>query len=118
MRIIIVDQDVTIGKLLAEGVRLQGHQAIVISSTKTALFLLQQRPFDAVFLDIVMTKGADFLRRLRKTHPAMPVIVITGESTSPEVNEARRLGVIDVIAKPFALANLNQALASLEAQRA
>lgn len=119
MRILIVEDGIHVAKLLAESVRLQGHEAIVASSGKEGLSLLKERTPDAVFLDIVMPEvsGIDVLRQIRETHPALPVIVITGSASSEEIDEARRLGVTDVIEKPFVLKHLDEALGNLQAGR-
>ena len=119
MRILIVEDAIHVASLLAESVRLQGHEAIVAHSGSEALSLLDQRRPDAVFLDIVMPKvsGIDVLRRIRETHPALPVIVITGNALPWQIAEARRLGVTDVIEKPFALKHLDQALENLQAEK-
>lgn len=117
MRIMIVDDEVYVAKMLAESVSLQGHEVIVAGSGQEGLFLLGQGPVDAVFLDIVMPRvsGIEVLRRIRETQPALPVIVITGNASANEINEARRLGVTDVIEKPFGLRNLTEALETLGA---
>lgn len=115
MRILIVEDAVHVAKLLAESVRLQGHEAIVAGSGREGLSLLQQKPPDAVFLDIVMPgmSGIDVLRHIRETHPTLPVIVITGSASLEEIDEVRRLGVTEIIEKPFALKELDEALESL-----
>ena len=119
MRILIVDDELHVAIVLAESVRLQGHEAIVARSGQEGLALLDQTAPDAVFLDIVMPKlsGIEVLRRIRETHPSLPVIVITGRASSKQIDEARRLGVSDVIEKPPALRNLDEALQSLKTKR-
>ena len=115
MRILIVEDAIHVARLLAESVRLQGHEAIVAHSGPEALSLLDERRPDAVFLDIVMPEvsGIDVLRKIRETYPALPVIVITGSASSQQIDDVRRLGVTEVIEKPFALKELEQALRSL-----
>lgn len=119
MRILIVDDKLHVAKVLAESVRLQGHEAFVAGSGSEGLSLLSRVRLDAVFLDIVMPKlsGIEVLRRIRETHPALPVIVITGKASAEEIQEARRLGVTGVIEKPFGLRNLHEALGSLKPER-
>ncbi len=116
MRILIVEDAIHVASLLAESVRLQGHEAIVATSGPEAFSLLDLRCPDAVFLDIVMPKvsGIDVLRRIRATHPALPVIVITGSASSKQIEEVMRLGVTEVIEKPFALNQLDEALGKLQ----
>lgn len=119
MRILIVDDEVNVATLLAESVRLQGHEVTVASTGREALALVEERRPDAVFLDIVMPhlNGIEVLRRIRETDPVLPVIVITGHASGPQLEEARHLGVTDVIEKPFALAHLNRAIGSLRPKK-
>jgi len=115
MQILIVEDDIPVATLLAESVRLQGHEAIVARSGPEALALLDHRRPDAIFLDLVMPEmtGIEVLRRIRKTQPALPVIVITGEASLEQIEEARRLGVTDIMEKPFGLKYLGEALRKL-----
>ena len=118
MRILIVDDEVNVANLLAESVKVQGHEAVVAVSGAEGLTLLQEKPPDAVFLDIVMPEmsGIEVLRQIRVTHPALPVIVITGIASPKQIEEVRRLGVTEVIEKPFVLRHLEEALGNLQAE--
>ena len=119
MKILIVDDEVHVAQVLAESVRLQGHEALIASSGQEGLALLDRQRPDAVFLDVVMPQmnGLEVLRRIRQTHPELPVIVITGHATRGQIEEARQLGATDCVVKPFVLNQLNQALAKLGAKK-
>ena len=118
MKILIVDDEIQVANLLAESVKLQGHEAIVAVNGADGLALLEQRCPDAVFLDLVMPEmnGIEVLRLIRAAHQSLPVIVITGHATSAQIDEAKRLGITDCIQKPFVLKHLNDALGSLKSQ--
>ena len=120
MKILIIDDEVHVADLLAEAVKLQGHEAIVAVSGAKGLALVEQKSPDAVFLDIVMPEmdGIEVLRRIRAVHQALPVIVISGRASSEQIDEARRLGITDYIPKPFVLKHLNQALGKLGSRKA
>lgn len=115
MKILIVDDEIEVANLLAESVKLQGHEAIVAVSGAEGLALLEQIRPDAVFLDLVMPEmsGIEVLRRIRVADQSLPVIVITGHASSAQIDEARRLGITDCIQKPFILKHLNDALKSV-----
>lgn len=119
MKILIIDDEIRVATLLAESVTLQGHEAMVAPSGEEGLALVDQRNPDAIFLDIVMPgmSGLDVLRRIRQTHGAIPVIVITGQASSAQIDEARSLGVTDCIEKPFVLRHLNAGLAKLRPRK-
>lgn len=118
MRILIVEDDFPAATLLAESVRLQGHEAIVATTGREALSFLDQGHPDAVFLDIVMPDmtGIEVLHRIRQILPALPVIVITGEASPEQILEAQHLGVAEVAEKPFGLKHLGEALRKLRGE--
>ena len=115
-KILIVDDEIVVADLLAEAVKSQGHEVTVVNDAQEGLRLLRQQGADAVFLDVYMPEmnGIEFLRRLRRTHPTLPVILITGQAGPEDIDEARRLGVADVVEKPKIIKHLSEALASLE----
>lgn len=119
MKILIIDDEVAVASLLAESVKLQGHEAVVAVSGAEGLALLEQKRPDAVFLDIVMPglNGIDVLRRIRQARQELPVIVITGRASSEQIDEARRLGITECVEKPFILKQLNRALQTLESRK-
>jgi two-component system OmpR family response regulator len=119
MRILIVDDEIVVAELLAEAVRSQGHEVTVVNDAQEGLRLLRQQGADAVFLDVYMPEmsGIEFLRSLRRTEPTLPVILITGQAGPDDIEEARRLGIADVVEKPSIIKHLSEALASLERSR-
>ena len=119
MKILIVDDEAHVARVLADAVTLQGHEAFVSGSGEEGLALLDEKHPDAVFLDLVMPQmsGFEVLRRIRQTHPALPVVVITGHASPSQIEEARRLGATDCVVKPFILNQLNQALENLDGKK-
>ncbi len=70
---------------------------------ESALKLIDTKPFDVVLLDIRMPKmnGLEVLKRVRKSHPNLPVIMFTAIGTSERAIEAMKMGAFDYVAKPF-----------------
>lgn len=116
MKILIIDDEVPVADLLASAVEAQGHESAVAHDGEEGLARLADYGPDAVFLDILMPgmSGIEVLRRIRTSHPVLPVVMITGYAYAPELNEASQLGVTEVIEKPFILKQLGGALAGLE----
>jgi CheY-like chemotaxis protein len=115
MRILIVDDEAAVANLLADAIQMQGHETTVVHDGPEALARLAERAYDAVFLDVLMPEmsGVEVLRRIRAIQPTLPVIVITGHARPEDLDEVRRLGVSEVIEKPFILTNLGDALGGL-----
>jgi DNA-binding response OmpR family regulator len=115
MKILIVEDEEPVANLLAEAVQRQGHTAVVATDASQGLASFSAERPDAVFLDIVMPRmsGVEVLRRIRGISPSVPVMVITGYATASEIEEVKRLGVIEVLEKPHILKHLDAALRSL-----
>src|SRR5699024_6085215 len=78
---------------------------------------------DIVITDMKMAKmdGVEFLKRLQKEQPGLPVIVISGYKAFDYMNQAIEHGVVGYVLKPFSSEELEKqllkAVARLEQQR-
>lgn len=72
-------------------------------SAEDAETLLEMEAVDVVLLDVVLPgiDGVKFLKILRASHPALPVVMISGAPSIRPVLEALELGACDYIRKPF-----------------
>jgi DNA-binding NtrC family response regulator len=57
--------------------------------------------------------GLDVMAEVKRLRPGLAVVVITGHATPDEVEDVKRLGAVDVIAKPAALTHYHRALERL-----
>jgi CheY-like chemotaxis protein len=108
LKILIVDDNRYMRLLLAEILKSVGVRTIYEAGDGAeGLHLMTQQPVDLVITDLSMQPldGLDFLRLLRRSadspNQAVPVIMITGHSTSAKVHEARDAGVNEFLAKPL-----------------
>ena len=113
MKLLLVEDDANVAAVLAETFREQGHQTTVIHTGEAALSHLEGERPDALILDIALPNinGIDVLRSIRAKKWTLPVIIISGRATPQQLEEARRLGVTEVIGKPDILKNFTAALA-------
>jgi PAS domain S-box-containing protein len=115
--ILIVEDDDEVAALVAEMVRGLGYRATRVSSAPAALgALADDREIDLVFSDIMMPgpmNGIDLAREVRRRRSSLPVLLTSGfaeRALQGATGENFR-----VLAKPYALAELEQALrAALE----
>jgi DNA-binding response OmpR family regulator len=116
MRILIVDDERAVAQALADAVRLQGHVPTVAHSGREGLAALDAESPEAVFLDFVMPglSGIELLKQIRQRRPELPIVVVTGRAEPMDLAAVRRLGVTDIVEKPWALKQLDEALRSLE----
>ena len=118
--ILLIDDDPQIRKLLGEVLEQNGHTIIQCANGTDGTFQYIQSIFDLVILDVFLPDdGLETLRKLKQHHAQVNVMVISGGIASdydPVLLAAQRLGVRNVLAKPFDLANflsvVNQLLPS------
>ncbi|MBI2927312.1 MAG: sigma-54-dependent Fis family transcriptional regulator [Verrucomicrobia bacterium] len=82
----------------------EGYETVAVESAEEALKLLEQSEFFMVISDARLhgMSGYEFLDRVRKKWPDLPVLVITAYATPKLAVEAIKAGAIDYLAKPFA----------------
>ena len=116
MKILVAERDPIVAALIAESVRMQGHESLVAHDGQTASQLIESTSPDAVFLDLALPapNGIEMLKLIRRSRRTLSVIVFSGPDSREMVAEAKRLGVTDVVEKPIVLARLGQALAQLK----
>ena len=119
-RILIVDDEEGLRRLLVRVLAKGGHEAIAVASGAEALRQVAAEPFDLVITDIKMPEmdGLELLRQLKEYDPALPVIVMTAYGTVESAVEALRAGAYDYLAKPFEIDELKLTVAkALERER-
>ncbi len=99
-RVLVVDDEAAILRIVGTSLRLMGYDVITTGSGKDALKLSETENPDIMLLDIFMPgmDGLEVLGKLRK-NSKLPVIMFSAHSSSRE--EALKLGANDFVAKPF-----------------
>jgi DNA-binding NtrC family response regulator len=123
MNILIVDDEPTIRDTCAVVAQQSGMKATAVATAEEALEVLEHTAVDIVLTDLMLqhTSGLDLLKRVRDTHPTVPVIVLTQYGTIDSAVAATRLGAIDYVTKPFRIeelrARLERAARAVELQQ-
>jgi DNA-binding NtrC family response regulator len=92
-----------------------GYTVHTVESAEAALALAAREPFHIVISDIVMAGNIDGIalaQTLRRRRPDLPIVLVTGYSSSAAAAEAE----FTVLRKPFALAELSRAMAKALAE--
>lgn len=107
-RVLIVDDEPNIRRILQAAFEKQGLEARIAESAEAALARLPSEPVDCVLTDVTMPgmNGYEFHRKLRETHPDMPVVIMTAYGTIPQAVQAIRDGAYEYVTKPFDLNSL------------
>lgn len=102
-RILVVDDEPAIRDTMRMTLEYEGHDVQVAGSGQDALAMIEREPPDLVFLDIKMPglDGLEVLSRLRGTHEALPVVMVSAHGSATTALEAGRLGAFRFIEKPL-----------------
>jgi len=102
-RILIVDDEEEIRRLLSRLVAQEGFEPLTVSDGETALDLIRRESPDVLLLDIRMPglDGMEVLRRVKELDRDLPVIMITAHGIVKGAVEALRAGAHDYLVKPF-----------------
>jgi two-component system KDP operon response regulator KdpE len=106
-RVLVVDDEPPIRKLLRLGLSAHGYQVIEATNGKNALELLGKSP-DMIILDLGLPdiQGHDLLRMIRGRNESVPVIVLSSRGDEAGKVQALDLGADDYLTKPFGMDEL------------
>ena len=111
-RLLVIDDEVIVGKRLLQVFGKMGFNVEVFESPLPAMEAAERYPFDIVVTDLKMAEmdGLEVLTRVKKINPATRVIIITGYAQPETEKEAFEKDVFDFIPKPFRLEQLKEAI--------
>ncbi len=121
--VLVVDDDVSVGKVLKALLEQAGLEAVHELSAEAALRTLRSCAVDLVVTDLKMPgmDGMDLLRLVVREWPDIPVIMLTAHGTVSIAVEAMKAGAADFMLKPFdrdaVLYTVNKALKATERLR-
>ena len=107
LRVLVVDDEPPIRKLLRMGLGTQGYQILDAPNGKTALELMTEEP-DLVILDLGLPdiQGLELLRLIRERNEKVPIVVLSSRGDERAKVQALDLGADDYVTKPFGMEEL------------
>ncbi|MFZ2135928.1 MAG: response regulator transcription factor [Xanthobacteraceae bacterium] len=102
VRVLIVDDEPPIRKLLRMGLTAQGYHVLEAPDGATALDLIAEKP-DLVILDLGLPdmEGLDLLRSIRAQNERVPIVVLSSRGDEAAKVQALDIGADDYVTKPF-----------------
>lgn len=106
--ILIVDDQLGVRRLLYETFHEDKHEVVMAANGKDALKSLENFSPDLILMDMKMPgmNGIDTLRQIRSFNKVVSVIMMTAYGDAPSMEQARELGVLHYMSKPFDLFEL------------
>jgi two-component system KDP operon response regulator KdpE len=107
VRVLVIDDEPPIRKLLRMGLHANGYEILEASNGKTALELLGEKP-DLVILDLGLPdiEGHELLRTIRARNDNVPIVVLSSRGDEAGKVQALDFGADDYVTKPFGMDEL------------
>jgi CheY-like chemotaxis protein len=113
--VLLVEDNPEVAEVSCEMLEELGYAVKLARDAEAALSIVAGESFDLVVSDIVMAgalDGVGLARALRESHPALPVILVSGYSNAASLADAE----FTVLRKPYKLADLSRAAAKTIAE--
>ncbi|MBX2847628.1 MAG: response regulator transcription factor [Acidiferrobacterales bacterium] len=103
MRLLIVEDELTLQQQLADTLREQDYVVDVAGDGEEGLYYGQEYPIDLAIIDLGLPKvdGVDVIKRLREVGFNYPILVLTARNRWQEKVEGLEAGADDYLTKPF-----------------
>ena len=118
-RLLLVDDEIKLARMLADGLEIDGHQVTVTSRVREGLCRLAEQPFDVVVTDLRLPDGdgTEVLAAARQLGGGAPdVVIMTGYATTAGAVELMKAGAADCLASleiPGAIDGLKTSIETL-----
>jgi DNA-binding NtrC family response regulator len=114
IKLLLVDDEAEYVRTMAARLAARDVPSEVALSGEEALQKVAAAPPDVMVLDLRMpgVNGMEVLERVKREHPHVQVIILTGHGSEHEEREARRLGAFEYLEKP---ADTRQVLGAIKA---
>jgi two-component system, OmpR family, response regulator len=108
MRILIVEDDLTIAGFLTKGLREAGFAVDHAADGEAGAHLATTEPYDVAIVDLMLPKldGLSLIQRLREQKIRTPVIILSARRSVDDRVKGLESGGDDYLTKPFAFAEL------------
>jgi two-component system OmpR family response regulator len=108
MRVLIVEDDLTIAAFLTKGFKEGGFAVDHAADGEEGTRLAMTQPYDVAIIDLMLPKldGLSLIQRLREQRIRTPVIILSAKHTVDDRVRGLQIGGDDYLTKPFAFAEL------------
>lgn len=111
-RVLIVEDEHRLRELLCDVLPNMGYEPVAARTAEQAFTLISEQAPDIIVLDLNLPvmDGMSFLDRFRPAHPDTPVVIMTGFGDLKSARQAIHHDVVDFLAKPCHLGEIEAAL--------
>lgn len=102
-KLLLVEDDSSLGYLLTEYLRMKGMEVQWLKETREVLPLLEEKAFDLLILDVMMPDmdGFSLGAQIHERFPRIPFLFLTARSMKIDVLKGFSVGAVDYLKKPI-----------------
>ena len=103
IRILIVDDEPSVGDALRLVLESHGYEVVLVTNGRDGIDQARSRRFCFGVVDLFLTdvSGFQVITDLLDVQPQIPILLITAHGSPQVFDEAKKLGAIGALAKPF-----------------
>src|ERR1039458_10002876 len=115
MRVLVIEDEVRMARLLKRALEEEGHAVDVAGDGPDGLWMATENAYAAIVLDIMLPgfDGFELCRRLREADVWVPVLMLTARDEIGDRVRGLDAGADDYLVKPFSLLELAARLRAL-----
>ena len=118
MRVLVIEDDVAIGKLLRFAFERDGHDVVVTPTAREGLDTAQEWRPDVVLIDLGLPDmGGLEVTRLLRASSDVPIVILTARGLEDERIQGLDFGADDYVVKPFSVPELEARVRSVIRRR-
>ena len=113
-RILVIDDDINLRKMLGQALELAGYEVALAADGREGVASFRAQPTDVVITDLYMPnqEGLETIMELHRDFPAVPIIAMSGKRPAGALlSVAQRLGAVGILEKSF---SADELLAAVE----
>src|ERR1700712_63497 len=115
MRLLVVEDEEEMGRLIARGLEAEGYDVDVVDNGVDGLISAGSAAYSAAVVDVMLPgmSGFEFCRHLRSQSATLPILLLTARDAVDDRVKGLDAGADDYLTKPFAFAELSARIRAL-----
>jgi DNA-binding NtrC family response regulator len=111
-KILLIDDDEWIRDSLSLFFKNEGCHLLAIETAEEALNLLKKQSYEIIITDYRLPgmDGLEFFKKIQNSHPRVVKILVTAYGSKEVMSEATKIGIQDIIRKPFTTRAIEESL--------
>jgi DNA-binding response OmpR family regulator len=103
LRVLIVDDEPSVGDALRLVLESNGYEVVLVTNGLDGIDQVRRSRFGFSVVDLFLTdiSGLQVITGIRQHQPEIPIVLITAHGSEQIFAEAKKLGAVGALAKPF-----------------